>query len=198
MAEREFDILLVEDEQDHAELIQRAFESSELSYRLRVVGTLEEARSVLALSLPRLVITDLLLPDGCGVELIPPDSETSVFPVVVLTSHGDENVAVEAIKTGALDYVVKSRETLADMPHIAERDVREWEHICDRMQARKALRENEQRFRSVVETAGNVIVILNSDGLITEWNPAAEQLYGWSREEVHSKNYLDMFLLKEI
>ncbi len=71
MAGRVSDILLVEDDQDHADLIQRAFESSEHSFRLRVVGTLDEARSVLATSPPCLVITDLLLPDGRGVELIP-------------------------------------------------------------------------------------------------------------------------------
>ena len=42
-------------------------------------------------------------------------------PVVIMTSYGDEHVAVEAMKAGALDYVVKSEATLADMPYIAER-----------------------------------------------------------------------------
>ena len=80
MAGRVFDILSVEDEQDHAELIQRAFESSKHSYRLRVVVTLNEARTVLATALPCLVITDLMLPDGRGVELIPSESATDPLP----------------------------------------------------------------------------------------------------------------------
>jgi PAS domain S-box-containing protein len=45
-------------------------------------------------------------------------------PIVIMTSHGSERVAVEAIRSGAVDYVVKTEVALADLPHMAERAVR--------------------------------------------------------------------------
>jgi DNA-binding NtrC family response regulator len=178
------EILLVEDEQDHAELIQRAFESSEHAHKLRVVGTLDEARSILASSQPCLVITDLLLPDGRGVELIPSDRETAAFPVIVLTSHGNENVAVEAIKAGALDYVVKSRETLADMPHIARHALREWEHVTELKQAEAALRESEERFRKVFEEGPLGMALVGQNFRLIEVNPAFCRMLGYTEQEL--------------
>ena len=192
MADRVFDILLVEDEQDHAELIQRAFESSEHSYRLRVVVTLDEARCVLATSPPCLVITDLLLPDGRGVELIPSERETATYPVIVLTSHGNENVAVEAIKAGALDYVVKSQETLAHMPHIAERTLREWEHVTELKQAESALRESEERFRKVFEEGPLGMALVDQDYRLAEVNPAFCRMLGYTEQELTSLGFPDI------
>ncbi|MFQ6041306.1 MAG: histidine kinase dimerization/phosphoacceptor domain -containing protein [Candidatus Poribacteria bacterium] len=124
-------ILLVEDEDAHVELVGRAFESHTDQVRLTVAGSLQEARICLTESQPNLVIADLVLPDGRGTELLPAVDEECRFPLMVMTSHGDEQVAVEAMKAGALDYVVKSAITLADMPHIAERALREWNHIVE-------------------------------------------------------------------
>lgn len=140
-------ILLIEDEEAHSDLVRRAFESQVSPARLTVVTSLQEARACLAESQPDLVIANWVLPDGRGTELLPAEGEERPFPVVVMTSHGDEQVAVEAMKAGALDYVVKSATTLADMPRIAERALREWDHITARRLAEKALRESEERFR---------------------------------------------------
>ncbi len=131
MNENIIHILLVEDEEAHAELVGRAFESQAEKFRLTVVSNLKDAREYLTESTPNLVIADLLLPDGKGIELLQTEQDCQ-FPVVVMTSHGDEEVAVEAMKVGALDYVVKSEVTLANMPRIAERALREWDHIIQR------------------------------------------------------------------
>jgi len=145
-------ILVVEDEEAHAKLIQRAFAASAGQFRLTVANSLEAARASLAQSRPDLVIADLLLPDGQGVELLPAREETSAFPIIVMTSFGNEQVAVEAMKAGALDYVVKSVMTLADMPHIAERALREWSHIVERQRAEAEIRQlNEELERRVIE-----------------------------------------------
>jgi signal transduction histidine kinase len=142
-------ILLVEDEAAHIELVRRAFESRGDQVRLVVAGSLAEAQACQGVYPPDLIITDWLLPDGRGTDfLVNPDQPPRV-PVVVMTSHGDEQIAVEVMKAGALDYVVKSSETLADMPHIAERALREWGYITERQRAEEEIRklnaELEQR-----------------------------------------------------
>ncbi len=130
-------VLLVEDDTGHAEVIRRAFLSSAPQAELTIVHTLAEARSRLAEFTPELVITDLLLPEGLGTELLPAGEVP--FPVMVMTSFGNEQAAVDAMKAGALDYVVKSSAALADVPRTAERVLRQWEDIQERRRAERAL-----------------------------------------------------------
>jgi len=66
--------------------------------------------------------------------------------------------------------------------------------ITDRKQAESILRDSEERFRSLVETAASVILCLSPDYRITEFNPEAERLYGYKREEVLGKDYLKLFV----
>lgn len=147
MPESTSNILLVEDEEAHAELIRRAFEYADNSYRLTVAGSLAEARQALDRQQPNLIIADLQLPDGQGIELLPPEGETQTFPLVVLTAHGDEQIAVEAMKAGALDYVVKSRNILQDIPRVADRALREWRHIIELKRAEEERRKLELRLQ---------------------------------------------------
>jgi PAS domain S-box-containing protein len=90
-----------------------------------VAETVEAARAALhGVTPPDLVIADWLLPDGEGLDLLRGEPARAMPPVVIMTSHGSERVAVEAIRAGAVDYVVKSEAALADLPHMAERAVR--------------------------------------------------------------------------
>ena len=159
MGEAMIDILLVEDEEAHVELVRRAFEWRNIRVRLTVASSLEQARARQAQCPPDLIITDWLLPDGRGTELLPGEGIPPPFPVVIMTSHGDEQIAVEVMKAGVLDYVVKSPATLSDMPHIAERALREWGHIVERRQADKALKESEETLRLIFENAFDGISI---------------------------------------
>jgi DNA-binding response OmpR family regulator len=117
--------LLVEDEPGHAELARRAFEGRGGEFAVAVAETVDAARAVLhGATPPDLVIADWLLPDGEGLDLLRSEPARAMPPVVIMTSHGSERVAVEAIRAGAVDYVVKSEASLADLPHMAERAVR--------------------------------------------------------------------------
>jgi PAS domain S-box-containing protein len=119
-------VLLVEDEPGHAELARRAFESREGEFLVAVAETVDAARVAIHGGMPPdLVIADWLLPDGEGLDLLRGESAPAMPPVVIMTSHGSERVAVEAIRAGAVDYVVKSEVALADLPHMAERAVRQ-------------------------------------------------------------------------
>ena len=66
--------------------------------------------------------------------------------------------------------------------------------ITQRKQVETELSTNESRYRSLIETAGSIIIGLTPDGWIVEWNREAERLYGKSREEVLNKAYLDLFI----
>lgn len=152
MNQDDLNILLVEDEEGHIQLILRAFEYRR-GVRLTVARTLGEARASLAEATPDMAIVDLLLPDGRGLDLLEERKENGLpFPAVIMTSHGDEEVAVEAMKAGALDYLVKSEETLAQMPHLAARALREWHHIAERRLAEEQLRETNQELEAFVYT----------------------------------------------
>ena len=118
-------VLLVEDEPGHAELARRAFEGQGGAFDVTVAETVDEARAALhGTAPPDLVIADWLLPDGEGLDLLRGEPVRAMPPIVIMTSHGSERVAVEAIRAGAVDYVVKSETALADLPHMAERAVR--------------------------------------------------------------------------
>jgi len=191
------EILLVEDNEAHVELIRRALMSERKKFHLTVAGTLAEARKMLKKVQPGLMIVDYKLPDGEGIELLPGDPGKLTFPVVMLTGHGDEKVAAAAIRAGALDYIAKSDRTLADIPHIIERILREWEHITERRQAEKALQQEEQRARQIIATARDAFVSMDADGIITDWNPRAEEIFGWSRSEALGQKPTELFVPEE-
>lgn len=139
------EILLVEDDEGHAKLLRKAFRGHEDIFNIQVVTSLKSAREYLSQDSPGIILTDLVLPDGRGMDLLLPRADDVQFPVVVMTSFGDETVAVEAIKLGALDYVVKSSDTLEAMPRIIQRALREWEHIRKRRLAEEQLKKlNDQ------------------------------------------------------
>jgi two-component system cell cycle sensor histidine kinase/response regulator CckA len=181
-------ILLVEDEEAHAELMRRAFKSRAPSVHLTVASSLEEARALQTEHPADLIIADLFLPDGRGVDLLPGEGIPRRFPVVIMTSHGDEQIAVEAIKAGAIDYVVKSPAIIADMPHIAERALRQWRHIVERRRADEALKESEEKLRLIFERAFDGISIYEElpdrQRRLIDCNERYIEMAGRSKEEL--------------
>lgn len=187
-------ILLVEDDRGHAELIHRAFENYRDRFNLTVVTRLQDARAYLEKSIPHLVIADLVLPDGRGTELLPTKDrdELPAFPLVVMTGYGDEQVAVDSLKAGALDYVVKLDSTLRDIPRIAERAIRQWEAIVDRKRMEVALAESEEKFRALIENAGELIVIMDVIREGKDWgyrylSPAVVDITGFTGDDILAK-----------
>ncbi|MCK4620994.1 MAG: PAS domain S-box protein [Desulfuromonadales bacterium] len=177
-------ILLVEGSETHAARIREVLESGLNQIKLTVVQNLAEARTRLSESFPSLAIINFLLPDGKGIELLPGDQEAAAYPAVIMTNRGDEQTAVEAMKAGALDYVVKSVAALADLPHIVERALREWTRIAERRRAEEALRESEERFRSFFEAAAAGMVTISPEGRFLEANEAFCGFIGYSRDEL--------------
>lgn len=150
-------ILLVDGNLAYSELVRRAFEKQSMQSRLTIAGTLAEARAYIATDPPSLIIADWELPDGNGAELLFQRKDASEIPVVIMTNFGNERDAVDAIQAGALDYIVKTKESPSEIPHVAERALRYWTMLADNTRI-----ENELRLRAEAETiwrtVGNAII----------------------------------------
>ncbi|HSM72346.1 MAG TPA: HD domain-containing phosphohydrolase [Anaerolineales bacterium] len=184
MKEETIQILLVEDDLDHAELIQRAFEDQGDEFELTVVHTLTDAIKQLETHQPSLIIADWRLPDGDGSELLRDDPENPSPPIIIMTSYGNERNAVTVIKSGALDYIVKSSESMTDMPHIAERAIEQWKTIQDKETIQIQLTESEAQFRLLAENSSDMISKHDTKGTFLYVSPACKIILGYEPSEL--------------
>ncbi len=197
MVENAIDILLIEDEEPHAELIQRAFEGQDGGFTIHRARSLAEARARISAQSPSLIIADWRLPDGESMELFPDQHNPLAVPIILMTSYGNERIAVEALKSGALDYVVKSPESMLDMPHLAERAIQQWTARAERIRMQEALRESEAQFRLLAENASDMISRLTTTGRVIYVSPACKTILGYSPEELVGKSVFDLLQEKD-
>lgn len=176
-ARKTIDILLVEDDQAHAELIRRGLMAGELSCQVRIAHDLAAARQAIAEKRPCIALVDMLLPDGQGPSLL---LQKDDFPIVIMTSYGNEEAAVSAMKSGASDYVVKTKNSLLNMAHVVERTLREWHHITRRRKAEAELRHREaeyrqlsEQFQTLLEGIPDVLALIDRDMRLVWANTAA-------------------------
>jgi two-component system response regulator PilR (NtrC family) len=108
MVKQNIHILLIEDEKSDVEQICHSLKACVDNIQLTVAGSFQEARLQLTQFDPDLIITDLRLPDGDAFELFQTEKGIEKYPLIVITAKGDEESAVKAMKTWAMDYVVIS------------------------------------------------------------------------------------------
>ncbi len=172
-------VLLIEDEEAHADLIRHSFSKYSATFHLTVATTLQDAQQLIVQEPFDLIIADLLLPNGKGIDIQPVDKDAITIPVIIMTSHGNEELAVEMFKAGAVDYIVKSQAAFKDLPRIAERAISDWENVIKRKQAEEALRESELNYRILIENARDVVLRLTPDGILTYCSPAVTAFGGY-------------------
>ena len=101
-------ILIVEDEEDIAELLE--YNLNRQGYQPESVGTGEDGLQLAREAMPDLILLDLMLPKLSGLEVcrsLKADPETSKIPVIMLTAKGEEEDIVAGFDAGADDYVTK-------------------------------------------------------------------------------------------
>lgn len=139
-----------------------------------------------------LLLLDLKLGDLSALDLVQRLRERGRdFPFVIVTGHGDERVAVDAMKHGALDYVMKDAGMLELLPGIVRRTLSVVERERKLVEANETVRQREEQHEHVIQTALDGFVRLERSGRLLELNKALGELLGYAPEELLHKNAFD-------
>lgn len=114
-----------------------------------------------------------------AVHLVSPD-----LPVIIVTGTGSEEIAVQALKNGASDYVIKSPHHIQHLPFTIQSVLEARRLQADRERQRAELQDAYRFVTSIVETSPAALVVLNSQARIALWNKAAERTFGWELSEI--------------
>jgi PAS domain S-box-containing protein len=167
-------------------------------FKLYEAATAAEGLECVRRVAPDCVLLDYRLPDLDGLQFLERLDCASV-PVIMLTGMGSETVAVEAIKRGARDYLIKDfeRRYLGLLPSVIERVLREQHALQEKRRAEIRLRESEARFRTLADTAPVLIWMHGPNRRCTFFNRSwleftgrtlAQQLRAGSMASVHPEH----------
>ena len=173
------EILLFEDNPGDTGLIEFMLEeSTDFSYELKNVETLNEGLELLKYHSFDVILLDLGLPDSDGIEtFIEVNKKCHETPIIILTGLTDERTGINAVKMGAQDYLVKGQVE----SKLLERSIK---YSIERKKAEEKI----QIFANIVESSDDAIITKSFDGTIVSWNKGAERIYGYSADEITGKS----------
>lgn len=177
-------ILIVEDEGAHADAIYRSFYAVTPGVKITTIGSLKAFRLSMDTAPPDVVLMDLNLPDGKAMDALISPAIDGPCPILIMTAFGNEEMAVAALKAGALDYIVKSPEAFVDMPHKVSRALREWNLLKEKQRVENRLKTSEEKFRQLAESTETVLWEYDIHG--DRWTyiaPQVTRMLGYAPEE---------------
>lgn len=137
-----------------------------------IVSTFAEARNVLAQKTPEILVTEVRVDDGVAQELLPEDPEGHDYPLVILTERGTEKDAVDLLKGGVLDYIVKSRRKCQEIGDLILRSLQSWHRIRAIKQAEVNLQHTLRLARTIMDSLPDPIGVIDEEGRLVSTNEA--------------------------
>lgn len=171
-------VLLIEDNRADVLLIQAMLaEASDVGYAVVHAPRLEAGLEALQREHVVVILLDLSLPDSIGLDTFQAlHQRAGGIPIIVLTGSRDQALALRAIQSGAQDYLVKDEVNAAALSKSIH-------YAVERKHAEMRLRESENRYKTLVNSVPDTILLLR-DGVIQHCNERAASLFGCSAEEL--------------
>jgi len=144
------------------------------------------------------ILCDLSLPDSYGMKTFDRiKAACRDIPVIVLTGYGDDSFGKQAVSNGAADFIHKnnidSNLLKRSIVYSIERSNLQRQLIAHG----KTIEESEKKYRSLFEESKNPIYVCVPGGMLKDFNHAAEDVFGYSREELLKINVNELFVHAE-
>jgi len=175
---KELRILVLEDVAADVLLMNRELRNGGIAFQTKRVETRDEFLHEIEHHPPDLILSDHGLPGFDGFTALAVARERCPeTPFIFVTGSMGEELAIDSLRSGATDYVLKSR--MSNLVPAIERALRLADERAKRKQAEKDLRESEERFRLLVSGVKDyAIFMLDPGGGISSWNAGAELVLG--------------------
>jgi diguanylate cyclase (GGDEF)-like protein/PAS domain S-box-containing protein len=185
-------VLLVEDNPGDARLLREMFnEQGSHNTALTIVASMSEAETYLAKHTVDIVLLDLGLPDGQGLDVVRrAHAAAPRVPLVVLTGLDDETLAALTLQEGAQDYLVKSQ---IDTYGTTRGLLRALRYAIERKTLEDALFVEKERAQVTLNSIGDAVACTDMSGNLTFLNIVAEKLTGWSWQEAAGRPMAEVF-----
>ena len=192
-------LLIIEDSEDDALLIERELTKNGYNLDCRRVDTPEALQSELIAKEWDIVISDFVMPRFSGLDALKMLKGSGIdIPFIVVSGKIGEETAVEAMRAGAQDYIIKGN--LARLAPAVEREMADAEVRRRRRQAEEGLRNSEGRYQRLLESVTDYIyTALVEDGrpVATTHGPGCESVTGYTSEEFTAKPGLWLQMVHE-
>lgn len=182
-------ILNVEDNPLDSELIEHALKKGGLNFELTRVDTAEDFAQHMHELSPDIVLADYSLPQFSGPQALNYiRTHFQLTPFIFVTGSLGEEIAIETLKQGATDYIMKER--LDRLTPAIKRALQESSERQARREAEEALRQSEQLYRCLIENASDGIFTLTADARLSSMNPSCARMTGWIPELAMGKDFV--------
>ena len=193
-------ILIVDDSPSDRSIFRRYLtQDKEVVYDFTESENITQAFETIKANKFNCILLDYDLPDGNGVELIEKINEAygkNNVPIVMLSGSGSIEIAVETMRTGAHDYLVKSRATALDLIRAINNAIDKVKLYRDKEFASERIQISEERYRLLFDNTPLPAIVFDRENLnVLAVNDYAVKHYGYSREEflLMTLNELDSF-----
>ena len=183
-------VLILENDPADTKLIEEELKNSGIAVSLFYAKTRKEFLGILQKAPPDLILSDYALPAYSGLtamadaKKICPD-----LPFIFVSREIHEQSVIDTLKAGATDYVFI--EHLSRLILSVHRALREVEERVALDSAHLEIKRSEEYFRSLIENSGDIITVLDRDGVIRYASPSITKILGYSLKEFVGKNILE-------
>ncbi|MFQ5649038.1 MAG: ATP-binding protein [bacterium] len=181
-------ILLVEDDVDQANLMGEMLRRFNSDFLVETTYSSDGCLDKLSRQKYEAIILDYNLPERNALEILTTICNGELrTPVVVVSGSGSEQIAVETLKCGASDYLVKDDSFLTVLPKVVQKSI-------ERARLEARLRESERKYQIIFEKANDAILILDATNFqIIEANSKTHEITGYAAEALVNKPLTELF-----